>query len=70
MIIHQRFNVLFQLQFYKIFTNVLSIFYKSFKIYQLPKISNKTPKYCQTIVLKIIIYNIYSIRDVGRLPQV
>ena len=57
MIIQQRFNVLLQLQFYNIstkdFTDIL-------KIYELPKIYNKIPKYCQTLVLTIIIYQANS----------
>ena len=61
MIIQQRFNVLLQLQFYNIFTNVLSkVFTDILKIYELPKIYNKKPKYCQTFVLTIIIYQANS----------
>ena len=36
-----------------VFTNIL-------KIYELPKIYNKIPKYCQTLALTIIIYQIPS----------
>ena len=43
----QRFNVLLQLQFYNIFTNVLSkVFTDILKIYELTKTYNKKPKYC------------------------
>ena len=35
--------------FSKVFTNIL-------KIYELPKINNAIPEYCQTLVLTIIIY--------------
>ena len=62
MIIQQRFNVLLQLQFYNIFANVLSkVFTDILKIYELAKICNKKPKYCQTLVLTIIIYKANSI---------
>ena len=37
----------------KVFTNIL-------KIYELPKINNTIPKYCQTLVLTIIIYQANS----------
>ena len=44
MIIQQRFNVLLQIQFYNIFTNVLSIsFTNILQIHELPKIYNKIP---------------------------
>ena len=60
MIIQQRFNIFLQTQLYNIFTNVLSIIFKSFtnilKIYEVPKIYNKISKYCQSLVLTIIIY--------------
>ena len=60
MIIQQRFNVFLKIQLYNIFTNVLSIIFKSFtnilKIYEVPKIYNKISKYCQSLVLTIIIY--------------
>ena len=57
MIIQQRFNVLLQVPFYNIFTNVLSkVFTDILKNYELPKIYNKKPKYCQTLVSTIIIY--------------
>ena len=63
-IIQQRFNVLLQIQFYNIFTNVLSIISKVFtntlKTDELPKIYSKIPKYCQTLVLTIIIYQANS----------
>ena len=36
-----------------VFTNLL-------KIYELPKINNTIPKYCQTLVLTIIIYQANS----------
>ena len=39
--------------FSKVFTNIL-------KIYELPKINNTIPKYCQTLVLTIIIYQANS----------
>ena len=56
----KRFNVLLQLHFVNIFTNVLSkIFTDILKIYELPKIYNKSPKYCQTFALAIIIYQAY-----------
>ena len=52
MIIQQRFNVLLQLQFYNVFTNVLSKGFTDIsKTYELPKIYNKKPKYWQTLVL-------------------
>ena len=64
MIIQQIFNVLLQLQFHNIFTTVLSIFSKVFtdilKVYELLKMYNKIPKYCQTLVLTIIIYQVNS----------
>ena len=61
MIIQQRLNILLQLQFYNIFTNVLSkVFTDILKIYDLPKIYNKRPKHCQTFVLTIIIYQANS----------
>ena len=61
MIIQHRFNVLLQLQFYNIFTNVLSkVFTDILKIFELPKIFNK-PKYYQTLVFTIIIYQANSI---------
>ena len=54
MIIQQRFNILLQLQFYNIFTNVFPFFSKFFPdiltIYEARKIQNKVPKYCQTLV--------------------
>ena len=63
MITQQRF--LFQLQLYNIFTNVFSLFPKVFynilKIYELNKIYNKIPKYCQTLVLTIIINQVNSL---------
>ena len=37
----------------KVFTNIL-------KIYELPKINNTIPKYCQTLLLTIIIYQANS----------
>ena len=39
--------------FSKVFPNIL-------KIYELPKIYNEILKYCQTLVLKIIIYQANS----------
>ena len=52
MIIQQRFDVLLQIHFYIIFTNVLSIiFSNSLDIYELPKIYNKIPKYSETLAL-------------------
>ena len=64
MIIQQIFNVLLQLQFHDIFTTVLPIFSKVFtdilKVYELLKMYNKIPKYCQTLVLTIIIYQVNS----------
>ena len=53
MIIQQRINVLIQLQFYNVFTYVLS------KV--LLKMYNKNPKYCQTFVLTIIISQANSV---------
>ena len=66
MIKEQRFNVLFQLQFYrnflkcpfrfffsKVFTDIL-------KICELPKIYNKKPNHCQILVLAVIIYQANS----------
>ena len=58
-------NVLLQIQFYNTFTNVLSIIFifvltNILKIYELPKIINMVPKYCQTLVLTIIIYQANS----------
>ena len=65
MIIQQRFNVLLQLQFYNIFTNVLSkVFTDILKIYELPEIYNKIPKYCQTLALTIIIFQANSMSQV------
>ena len=62
MIIQQRFNILLQLQFYKIFFNVLSkVFTEILNVYELPKIYNKKPKYCQKFVLIIITYQVNSI---------
>ena len=44
MIIQQIFNVLLQIQFYNIFTDVLSIiFTNTLQIHELPKIYNKIP---------------------------
>ena len=54
MIIQQRLNVLLQVQFYNILTNVCTD--DILKIYELHKIYNKKPKYCQALVLTIIIY--------------
>ena len=55
-----RFNVLLQLQLYITDTNILSITSKVFtdilKTYELPKIYNKIPKYCQALLVTIIIY--------------
>ena len=39
--------------FSKVFADIL-------KIYELPKIENTIPKYCQTLVLTIIIYQVNS----------
>ena len=56
MIMQQIFNVSHQLQFDNIFTNFLSkVFTGILKIYELPKIYNKNPKYCQTLTLTIIV---------------
>ena len=61
MIIQQRFNVLLQLHVYNIFANLLSkAFTGILKIYELPKIYNKRPKYYQTLDLTIIIYQVNS----------
>ena len=54
-----------QVQFYNIFTDVLSIIFifvltNILKIYELPKINNMIPKYCQTLVLTISIYQANS----------
>ena len=40
--------------FSRVFTDIL-------KIYELPKIYNKIPKYCQTLVLTIFIYHAKSV---------
>ena len=58
-------NGLLQVQFYNIFTDVLSIIFifvltNILKIYELPKINNMIPKYCQTLVLTISIYQANS----------
>ena len=56
MIVQERFNVLFQLQFYNIFTNVLpNVFINILKIYDLPKKFNKKPKFCQTLISRLIL---------------
>ena len=47
------FLLMFFPLFSKIFTNIL-------KIYEPPKINNTIPKYCQTLVLTIIIYQANS----------
>ena len=47
------FSLMFFPLFSKVFTNIL-------KIYELPKINNTIPKYCQTHVLTIIIYQANS----------
>ena len=63
MIIQQRFNVFLQLQFYDIFTNVLlfpKVFTDILKIYELPKIYNKIPKYYQGLALTIMVYQVSS----------
>ena len=66
-IIQERFNVLLQLQFYNIFTNVFSkVFTDILQIYELPKIYNKEPKYCQAFVLTIIIYQANSMSQLHR----
>ena len=57
--LQQRFNVLLQLQFYNIFTIMFFPFFSKvftdiLKIYELPKIYIKKPKYCQTLVWTII----------------
>ena len=71
MIIQQRFNVLLQVQFYNVFTNVLSkVFTGILKIYELPKIYNKNPKYCQTLTLTIIIYQANSMSQLQRAFQI
>ena len=71
MIIQQRFNVLLQLEFYNIFTIMFFPLFSKFftdilKIYELPKIYNKKPKYCQTLVLTIIIYQANSMSQLHR----
>ena len=63
MIIQQRFNVLLQIQFYNIFTNLLlfsNVFTDILIMYELPRIYNKILKYWQTIVLTRIIYQANS----------
>ena len=63
MIIQQRFNFFLQLQFYDIFTNVLlfpKVFTDILKIYELPKIYNKIPKYYQGLALTIMVYQVSS----------
>ena len=47
------FLLMFFPSFSKVFTNTL-------KIHELPKMYNKIPKYCQTLVLTIIIYQANS----------
>ena len=47
---------------FKVFTNIL-------KIDELPKINNKTPKYCQTPVLTIIIYQADSMSQLHLASQ-
>ena len=42
--------------FSKVFTDIL-------KIYELPKIYNKIPKYCQTLVLTMIMYQANSMSN-------
>ena len=54
MIIQQRFNILLQLQF-TIFSLTFFPFFSKFfpdilTIYEAPKIHNKVPEYCQTLV--------------------
>ena len=67
MIMQQRFNVLLQLQFYNIFTNVLSkVFTDILKIYELTKTYNKKPKYCQALVLTLIIFQATSMSQLHR----
>ena len=57
MIIQKKFNVLLHIQFCNIFTNVFFIIFTDIlKIYELIKIYNKIPKYCQKLFLTIIIY--------------
>ena len=48
-----KFLLMFFALFSKIFSNIL-------KIYDLPKINHMIPKCCQTLVLKIIIYQANS----------
>ena len=66
MIIQLGFNTLLQVQFYNIFLLMFfPLFWKVFtnilKIYELPKIGNKIPKYFQTLFLTIIIYQATSL---------
>ena len=66
LIIQWRFNVLLQIQFCNIFTNDLSIsFANILKIDELPKIYYKIPKYCQTPVLTIVIYQTNSMSQLN-----
>ena len=46
-----QFVLMFFTLFSKVFTNIS-------KIYELPKINNMIPKYCQTLVITIIIYQV------------
>ena len=55
----QEVNVFPQFKFYIIFTNVISIIAET---YDLSKIHNKIPKYSQTSVSIIIIYQVSSIQ--------
>ena len=71
MIIKQRFNVLLQIQFYDIFTNVLSIVFTNIlKISELPKTYNKIPKYCQTLILTKIIHQANSLSKLNRASEI
>ena len=60
--LNRRFNDdLLQIQFYKFLFHYFSkVFTNILKIYKLPKIYNKIPKYCQALVLAIIIYQANS----------
>ena len=61
MIIQQIFDVLLQLQFYNIFTNIIFITFKRFHQYfkdWWTKIHNKITKYTQTLVLIIFLYQV------------
>ena len=68
MIIQQRVNILLQIQFYSIFTNVLSIIFINIsQTYELPKIHNKIPNYCQTLNNNHLLGQFYVKNFIGSL---